>query len=80
MFSSLIFSSRYLQQRRNDGDRDRYYSLAHSRTNFAAFQAAGGQGTFLDFTPPEGVMGHFISGYPALWGDKVATYLAERGL
>lgn len=62
------------------GDRDRFYSLAHSRSNLAAFQAAGGKGTFNEFTPPDGVNGHSISGYPALWGDKVATYLAERGL
>lgn len=28
------------------GDRDPFYPLAHSRDNFAAFQAAGGQGAF----------------------------------
>jgi dienelactone hydrolase len=62
------------------GDRDPFYSLAHSRSNFAAFQAAGGKGTFNEFSPPPGVIGHRISGYPALWGDKVAGYLADRGL
>lgn len=62
------------------GDHDPYYSLAYSRSNFAAFQEAGGKGTFNEFSPPDGVIGHFISGYPALWGDKVAAYLAERGL
>jgi dienelactone hydrolase len=62
------------------GDRDPYYSLAYSRTNFAAFQEAGGKGTFNEFAPPAGVIGHFIAGYPALWGDKVASYLTERGL
>jgi dienelactone hydrolase len=62
------------------GDHDPYYSLAHSRSNFAAFQAAGGKGTFDEFTPPAGVIGHFISGFPALWGDTVGDYLAKRGL
>ena len=62
------------------GDRDRFYSLAHSHSNFDAFQAAGGRGTFNEFAPPDGVNGHSISGYPALWADKVASYLAERGL
>jgi dienelactone hydrolase len=62
------------------GDRDRFYSLAYSRSNFASFQAAGGKGTFHAFTPPDGVMGHFIVNYPALWGDTMAGYLAERGL
>ena len=62
------------------GDRDRYYSLAHSRSNFVAFQAAGGKGSFREFTPPDGVNGHFIAAFPALWSDAVAGYLAERGL
>jgi dienelactone hydrolase len=62
------------------GDRDPFYSLAHSRANFAAFEAAGGKGTFHEFTPPAGVIGHLISIHPSLWGDTVAAYLNERGL
>lgn len=62
------------------GDRDRFYSLEHSRSNFAAFQAAGGKGTFNEYIPPAGTNGHYINSLPTLWGDKVASYLTERGL
>jgi hypothetical protein len=31
------------------GENDPFYSLAHSRANFDAFQAAGGTGSFAPF-------------------------------
>ena len=62
------------------GEGDPFYPLSHSRENFAAFQAAGGKGTFHDFTPPPGENGHRISGYPELWRSLVADYLTRQGL
>ena len=50
------------------------------RTRLLAFQAAGGKGSFREFTPPDSVNGHSISSFPALWGETVAGYLTERGL
>jgi dienelactone hydrolase len=40
------------------GDDDTFYPLSHSRANFAAFQAAGGRGTFHEL--PSEFGGHFI--------------------
>jgi hypothetical protein len=57
------------------GDNDSTYSLAHSRSNFAAFQNAGGKGTFSDFEVPNKGNGHFLSRYPQLWLDAFASYL-----
>jgi dienelactone hydrolase len=62
------------------GDKDPFYPLSHSRENLAAFQAAGGKGTFHDYAPPEGLNGHFIGAAPQLWGAAVEAYLADRGL
>lgn len=62
------------------GENDSFYSLAHSRRNFAAFQAAGGTGTFLEFDAPPGANGHRIVEHPTLWTDAVETYLIRRGL
>jgi dienelactone hydrolase len=62
------------------GDKDAYYPLSHSRQNFAAFEAAGGKGTFNEYVPPGTMNGHFISSVPALWTATLETYLAERGL
>jgi hypothetical protein len=36
------------------GNDDPFYSLDHSGANFAAFQAAGGKGSFFDFEVPGG--------------------------
>ncbi len=57
------------------GDRDPFYPLSHSRENFAAFQAAGGKGTFHEFAPPPGSDGHNIGAFPALWTSVVEAYL-----
>ena len=62
------------------GDKDPYYSLRHSRMNFAAFQAAGGKGAFHDYVPPEGLTGHQIAAAPELWTEALEAYLAGQGL
>jgi dienelactone hydrolase len=62
------------------GDKDPFYPLSHSRANFAAFQAAGGKGTFNEYLPPDGLNGHQISSAPALWTGVLDAYLAARGL
>ena len=62
------------------GDNDPYYPLRHSRANFAAFQAAGGRGTFHDYAPPAGLNGHQISSAPSLWAAAVSAYLTASGL
>jgi hypothetical protein len=54
-----------------------FYSIEHSRDNFAAFERAGGRGTFLDFEMPLG-QGHNVIGNPDLWSGPVATYLDAR--
>lgn len=48
------------------GDHDPFYSLTHSRRNFEAFQAAGGQGRFVAYEFERGQNGHFVSGRPEL--------------
>jgi hypothetical protein len=60
-------------------DRDSFYSLPHSRANFAAFAAAGGTGELREFTRGAGAEGHFLINEPTLWGDAVAVFL-DRGL
>jgi dienelactone hydrolase len=62
------------------GETDPFYPLSHSRSNFAAFQAAGGKGTFHEYTPPPWESGHNISTIPGLWSSTLEDYLAERGL
>jgi predicted peptidase len=61
------------------GENDPFYPLSHSRANFAAFQAAGGKGSFHEYVPTRG-NGHGISFAPVLWSDTLEAYLAERGL
>jgi dienelactone hydrolase len=56
------------------GRRDTYYSMPHSQDNFAAFQRAGGQGTFLEFDVPGG-NGHAVMGYMQLWSAAIGNYL-----
>jgi pimeloyl-ACP methyl ester carboxylesterase len=62
------------------GDWDFFYPLFHSRENYAAFQAAGGKGTFHEFTPPPGVGGHGIVAHPDLWGSALDAYLKRQNL
>ncbi|MBO0734298.1 MAG: hypothetical protein J2P49_08290, partial [Methylocapsa sp.] len=60
------------------GRGDRIYSTSHSRENFAAFQRAGGQGTFLEFDVPGGD-GHFLTPCKDLWSGPVGDYLDSLG-
>lgn len=62
------------------GDNDPYYPLSHSRSNFEAYQAAGGKGTFTDYKPTGVQNGHGISFNPALWSSTMEAYLAQQGL
>jgi pimeloyl-ACP methyl ester carboxylesterase len=56
------------------GRHDPFYSTSHSRENFAAFQKAGGQGSFLEFDVPGGY-GHGVINHPLLWSTPIGTYL-----
>lgn len=60
------------------GEGDPYYSVAHSRSNFDAFRAAGGHGVLHVFRLPPGTSGHEVIGQQALWQDLVTAFL--RGL
>jgi dienelactone hydrolase len=61
------------------GIHDRFYSLGHSGENFAAFRAAGGQGTFVPLEAPPDINGHFVMFHPSLWTSDVDRYLGEIG-
>lgn len=56
------------------GRGDRFYSGPHSEANFAAFQKAGGKGTFLEFDVAGG-NGHALISHPELWSSTVGQYL-----
>jgi dienelactone hydrolase len=56
------------------GEGDGFYSLDHSRKNFAAFENGGGRGRFLAFDTPRKV-GHNVIHYPELWTSAVGEYL-----
>jgi dienelactone hydrolase len=58
------------------GQHDPYYSIAHSRDNFAAFEKAGGQGKFLEFDMPVG-QGHSVITRPNLWSGPIDSYLSS---
>lgn len=57
------------------GENDPFYSVAHSTSNFDAFRAAGGQGTFSIYRRAAGLSGHLIINDPALWGTELDSYL-----
>ena len=57
------------------GENDPFYTTAYSRARFDRFEAAGGVGNFIAYTPPVGVNGHFISEFPNLWADDVDAFL-----
>ena len=57
------------------GERDPYYAISHSRSNFGAFIDAGGQGEFLTFEVPANASGHSLHRHPALWEPAVGRYL-----
>ncbi len=55
---------------------DSFYSLPYSRENFQAFAAAGGLGTFAEFSRAPGLNGHFLVNDPPLWETAMDDYLA----
>lgn len=57
------------------GSGDSFYALDHSRANFEAFRAAGGQGRFVAYELPAGQNGHFIAGRPDLWQGDLEAYV-----
>lgn len=59
--------------------KDPYYSLSHSRENFAAFARAGGKGHFHEFSVPA-ENGHWLAGFPKLWSGQLEAYLRRNGL
>ena len=61
------------------GEGDQFYPLSHSEQNFAAFQAAGGKGTFHEFPLP-GSSGHYVFMNPEIWKPVVESYLKSLGL
>ena len=56
------------------GQGDHFYSIAHSRKNFAAFENGGGHGKFFEFDMPRDV-GHNVIHYPDLWAGPIGDYL-----
>lgn len=56
------------------GRGDRYYSIGHSRSNFDAYQAVGGKGTFLEFDVGA-IDGHDLIANPQLWKQAVDEYV-----
>lgn len=62
------------------GENDPFYSAGHSRANFDAFVAAGGNGTFRMFRRADPTAsGHNISNEPALWIADVQAFIAQVG-
>jgi dienelactone hydrolase len=58
------------------GQGDHFYSIDHSRKNFAAFENGGGHGKFLVFDKPADI-GHNVIHYPELWATAVEEYLGS---
>lgn len=56
------------------GQADYFYSLDHSRKNFAAFESGGGRGQFFAFDMPHDI-GHNVIHYPDFWASPVGAYL-----
>ena len=57
---------------------DTFYSIPHSRDNFAAFEKAGGIGKFLEFELPSG-QGHGVIRRANLWSGPIESYLNSLG-
>ena len=58
------------------GRDDVFYSVDHSRSNFDAFERAGGKGEFFEFDVPGTRNGHALNGYPELWARYVEKFMA----
>lgn len=61
------------------GKEDIFYSIEHSRRNFATFQDEGGQGEFLEYKVRGENNGHWLMFVPPLWEDALEEYLAKIG-
>jgi len=57
------------------GNDDPFYSMDHSRSNFNAFQQAGGKGRFIDATVRGENNGHWVMAIPPLWNGHMDDYL-----
>jgi dienelactone hydrolase len=57
------------------GNNDSFYSLSHSRGNFDAFTAAGGDGDFEIFTRAPSLNGHFLVNDPDLWTTTLDAFV-----
>ena len=57
------------------GEGDPFYSVEHSRSNFEAFRAAGGQGRFIVVRPAKGLDGHSVFLQSSLWAEVLDAYL-----
>lgn len=62
------------------GEDDSLLPLPHSRANFDAFRARGGDARFVAFDPPSGINGHQIVDLPPLWQGAVSKFLGDHGL
>jgi dienelactone hydrolase len=60
-------------------ENDPFYSVAHSRKNFHAFEVAGGQGQFHVLETSPGQDGHHILSLTSLWGPVVDGLLELVG-
>ncbi|AHD11018.1 Dienelactone hydrolase [Phaeobacter gallaeciensis] len=56
------------------GENDPFYSIAHTKERFEAFEAKGGQGTYVVFDVPGG-NGHALSAAHSLWAPVADAYL-----
>lgn len=61
------------------GENDPFYSLDHSRANFAAYTAAGGSGRFLAYRRSDAAAsGHLVHQEPALWRDELRAFVEAQ--
>lgn len=54
---------------------DSFYSVAHGRSSFDAFIAAGGIGQFHELARAAGLEGHFLINDPPLWNAAMAAFI-----
>jgi len=59
------------------GENDTFYSMAHSRGNFAVFAGAGGRGTFHAYARAAGLNGHHVINDPQLWTADLDAFVRE---
>lgn len=59
------------------GLRDPFYGIEHSKLNFDAFTAAGGQGQFFTIEPVDVENGHNILRNTRLWQNQVSVFVEQ---